>query len=177
MLPGLWGAPLKAISAFAPPLFTQDFNLYDDEVRAQYDDYEVGMAYAARVGKPVLIDFSGKGCVNCRKMEAAVWTNKRVKHIIENDFVLITLMVDDKTALHQALVVEENGRNSKLKTVGDRWSYLQRSKFGANAQPFYIILDNEGMPLAPSYAYNENIAKYVAFLDAGKRRYSQQSDK
>jgi len=171
MLPGLWGAPLKAISAFSPPLYTQDFSLYDGEVHAQFDDYEAGMAYAARVGKPVMIDFSGYGCVNCRKMEAAVWTDQRVKHIIENDYILITLMVDDKTKLPKPQTIEENGKQRTLKTVGDRWSYLQRSKFGANAQPFYVLLDPTGIPLAPSYAYNEDIPKYINFLEKGKRRF------
>ena len=171
MIPGLWGAPLKSISAFAPPLYTQDFNLYDAEVHAQYDDYEAGMVHASRVGKPVLIDFSGFGCVNCRKMEAAVWTDTRVKQLIDNDFVLITLFVDDKTKLPQIIEIEENGRPRTLKTIGDKWSYLQRSKFGANAQPFYVILDNEGNPLSPSYAYNENISKYIRFLEDGKANY------
>ena len=171
MIPGLWGAPLKAISAFAPPLFTQDFNLYEDGVHAKYDDYEVGMEFAKRVGKPVLIDFSGFGCVNCRKMEAAVWTDARVKHLIDNDFVLITLYVDDKTKLSQSMEIEENGRKRTLRTIGDKWSYLQRSKFGANAQPFYVILDNKGLPLSPSYAYDENISKYIRFLENGKANY------
>jgi len=173
MVPGLWGAPLKAISAFAPPLHTQDFSLYDGEVHAQFDDYDRGMEYATLAGKPVLIDFSGHGCVNCRKMEAAVWTNVRVKKIIENDFVLITLMVDDKTRLPQNIEIEENGRNRILKTIGDKWSYLQRSKFGANAQPYYVILDNKGFPLSPSYAYDENIQKYINFLEAGKKGYEK----
>ena len=171
MVPGLWGAPLKAISAFAPPLFTQDFNLYDDEVHAKYDDYEIGMAYAEKVGKPVLIDFSGFGCVNCRKMEASVWTDPRVKNIIENDFVLITLFVDDKTKLPESVDIEENGRTRTLRTIGDKWSYLQRSKFGANAQPFYVILDNEGFPLSPSYAYDENVQRYINFLENGKKAF------
>ncbi|WP_106829525.1 protein-disulfide reductase DsbD family protein [Parabacteroides pacaensis] len=171
MVPGLWGAPLKAISAFAPPLYTQDFNLYDNEVHAAYDDYEAGMAYAKLVHKPVMIDFSGYGCVNCRKMEAAVWTDPKVKQIIENDYVLITLMVDDKTKLPEPITINEHGKVRKLKTVGDKWSYLQRSKFGANAQPFYVLLDNEGNPLAPSYAFNENVNKYIAFLQEGLRNY------
>lgn len=177
MLPGLWGAPLKAISAFAPPLYTQDFNLYEDEVHASFDDYETGMAYAKKVRKPVLVDFSGFGCVNCRKMEAAVWTDPKVKQIIENDYVLITLMVDDKTKLPEVITIEEHGKTRKLKTVGDKWSYLQRSKFGANAQPFYVLLNNAGMPLAPSYAFNENVDSYVAFLQEGLRNYKAQSKK
>ena len=135
MVPGLWGAPLKAISAFAPPLYTQDFNLYKNEVHAAFDDYESGMAYAKKVNKPVMIDFSGFGCVNCRKMEASVWTDPKVKQMLENDYVLITLMVDDKTKLPQPIEIQENGKTRKLKTIGDKWSYLQRSKFGSNAQP------------------------------------------
>lgn len=171
MVPGLWGAPLKAISAFAPPLYTQDFNLYNNEAHAAFDDYETGMAYAKKVHKPVLIDFSGYGCVNCRKMEASVWTDPEVKQIIENDYVLITLMVDDKTKLLEPITITENGKTRKLKTVGDKWSYLQRSKFGANAQPFYVLLDNAGKPLAPSYAFDENVNKYIDFLQEGLRNY------
>ena len=167
MIPGLWGAPLKAISAFAPPLYTQDFSLYDDEVHAAFDDYEAGMAYAKQHNKPVMIDFSGYGCVNCRKMEASVWTDTRVKDLLENDFVLITLMVDDKTKLPEPIQIEENGKTRTLRTVGDKWSYLQRSKFGANAQPFYVMLDGDGKPLGPSYAFDEDVSKYVRFLENG----------
>ena len=171
MIPGLWGAPLKAISAFAPPLYTQDFNLYDSEVHAAFDDYEAGMEYAKKHNKPVIIDFSGYGCVNCRKMEASVWTDPKVKQILENDYVLITLMVDDKTKLPAPMEIEENGRVRKLRTIGDKWSYLQRSKFGANAQPFYVLLDNDGKPLAPSYAFNEDVTEYVRFLQKGLDQY------
>ena len=167
MVPGLWGAPLKAISAFAPPLYTQDFNLYKNEVHAAFDDYESGMAYAKKVNKPVMIDFSGFGCVNCRKMEASVWTDPKVKQMLENDYVLITLMVDDKTKLPQPIEIQENGKTRKLKTIGDKWSYLQRSKFGSNAQPFYILLNDEGQPLGPSYAFNEDVSKYIQFLQNG----------
>lgn len=173
MVPGLWGAPLKAISAFAPPLYTQDFNLYEDEVHAPFDDYESGMAYAKRVNKPVMIDFSGFGCVNCRKMEASVWADSKVKQLLENDYILITLFVDDKTKLPEPIEIEEYGKTRKLKTVGDKWSYLQRSKFGANAQPFYVLLDNEGKPLGPSYAYDENVTKYIQFLQEGLRQYKK----
>lgn len=173
MVPGLWGAPLKAISAFAPPLYTQDFNLYDDEVHAAFDDYEAGMDYARRVNKPVMIDFSGYGCVNCRKMEASVWTDPKVKRIIENDYVLITLMVDDKAKLPEVIEIEEYGKTRKLKTVGDKWSYLQRSKFGANAQPFYVLLNAEGKPLSPSYAYNEDVDKYIQFLQGGLANFKR----
>ncbi|MDR1403644.1 MAG: thioredoxin family protein [Tannerellaceae bacterium] len=177
MIPGLWGAPLKTISAFAPPLQTQDFNLYDSEVHAPFDDYEAGMAYAKRINKPVMIDFSGYGCINCRKMEASVWTSPEVKQLLEKDYVLITLFVDDKTKLPRILEIEEHGKMRKLKTVGDKWSYLQRSKFGANAQPFYVLLDNDGKPLAPSYAYNEDVAQYVKFLQTGLVNYKTRIEK
>ena len=174
MVPGLWGAPLKSISAFAPPLYTHDFNLYDDEVHAAFDDYEAGMAYAKRVNKPVMIDFSGFGCVNCRKMEASVWTDPKVKQLLEKDYVLITLMVDDKTKLPHPIEIEEHGKVRKLKTIGDKWSYLQRSKFGANAQPFYILLNDEGKPLGPSYAFNEDVSKYIQFLQNGLTQFKKE---
>ncbi len=177
MVPGLWGAPLKAISAFAPPLYTQDFNLYDNEVHAAFDDYESGMAYAKKVNKPVMIDFSGFGCVNCRKMEASVWTDPKVKQLLENDYVLITLMVDDKTKLPHPIEIEEHGKTRKLKTIGDKWSYLQRSKFGANAQPFYILLNDEGEPLGPSYAFNEDVSKYIQFLQNGLKQFQAEQTK
>lgn len=171
MVPGLWGAPCKAVSAFAPPMYTQDFNLSHSEVEARFHDYEQGMAYAGANGLPVMLDFTGYGCVNCRKMEAAVWTDPRVAEVINNRYVLITLYVDDKTPLPEPILVEENGADRKLRTVGDRWSYLQRSKFGANAQPFYVLVDNEGRPLNRSYSYNEDIPAYLEFLNEGLRRY------
>ncbi len=171
MVPGLWGAPLKAISAFSPPLYTQDFSLYDGEVRPKFHDYEVGMEEAKRHHKPVLIDFTGYGCVNCREMEAAVWSDTRVKQIIDNDYILISLYVDDKTALPEVIQVEEHGKTRKLKTVGDKWSYLQRTKFGANAQPFYVLLDNEGKPLSRSYAYDKSVNNYLQFLKKGLEAY------
>jgi thiol:disulfide interchange protein DsbD len=164
MVPGLWGAPLKSISAFAPPLYTQDFNLYNDEVHPAFTDYDQGMAFAADKKLPVVVDFSGYGCVNCRKMEASVWTDPTVKQMLRDDFVLITLYVDDKTSLAKPYEVEENGRIRTIKTVGDKWSYLQRSKFGANAQPFYVMLDNEGKPLNKSYAFDENPTNFVNWL-------------
>ena len=171
MIPGLWGAPLKAVSAFAPPMQTQDFNLYNNEVHAKFDDYDLGMEYARQHGKPVMLDFTGYGCVNCRKMELAVWTNPKVSDIINNDYVLITLYVDNKTPLPSPVKIVENGTERTLRTVGDKWSYLQRVKFGANAQPFYVLLDNEGKPLNKSYAYNEDIPKYIEFLRTGLENY------
>lgn len=167
MVPGLWGAPLKAVSAFAPPMQTQDFNLYKNEVHAKFDDYDLGMEYARLNGKPVMLDFTGYGCVNCRKMEAAVWTDPKVSDLINNDYVLITLYVDNKTPLTEPVKIVENGTERTLRTVGDKWSYLQRVKFGANAQPFYVLLDNQGKPLNKSYAYDEDIPKYIEFLQTG----------
>ena len=167
MVPGLWGAPLKAVSAFAPPMQTQDFNLYNNEVHAKFDDYDLGMEYARQHGKPVMLDFTGYGCVNCRKMELAVWTNPKVSDIINNDYVLITLYVDNKTPLPSPVKIVENGTERTLRTVGDKWSYLQRVKFGANAQPFYVLIDNEGKPLNKSYSYDEDIPKYIEFLQTG----------
>jgi len=171
MVPGLWGAPLKAVSAFAPPMYTQDFNLYKNEVHAQFDDYDLGMEYARRVGKPVMLDFTGYGCVNCRKMELAVWTDTKVADLMNNDYVLITLYVDNKTKLPEPVVVQENGQERKLRTLGDKWSYLQRVKFGANAQPFYVLIDNDGKPLNKSYSYDEDVEKYVDFLQQGLQNY------
>ena len=173
MIPGLWGAPLKAVSAFAPPMSTQDFNLYKNEVHAQFDDYDAGMEYAQRTGKPVMLDFTGYGCVNCRKMELAVWTDQKVSDIMKNDYVLITLYVDNKTPLPEHIKVMENGKERTLRTLGDKWSYLQRVKFGANAQPFYVLIDNEGNPLNKSYSYDEDIDKYVDFLETGLNNYKK----
>lgn len=165
MVPGLWGAPLKAISAFAPPLTTQDFNLYENQVEAKFTDYELGMSYAAEKGLPAVVDFTGYGCVNCRKMEAAVWTNEKVKDRLNNDFVLISLYVDDKTPLKKSFEVTENGKTRTIQTIGDKWSYLQRIKFGANAQPFYVILDSSGMPLTKPFYFDENPENFLQWLD------------
>ena len=173
MIPGLWGAPLKAISAFTPPMNTQDFNLQHTFVEAKYKDYELGMAAAKAEGKPVMIDFTGFGCVNCRKMEAAVWTDSHVADILNNDYVLISLYVDDKTALPESIKVTENGQERTLRTIGDKWSYLQRVKFGANAQPFYVLLDNNGRPLNGSRAYDEDIKAYIEFLNTGIANYKK----
>ena len=171
MIPGLWGAPLKAVSAFAPPMQTQDFNLYKNEVHAQFTDFDAGMAYARQQHKPVMLDFTGFGCVNCRKMELAVWTDQKVSRLMNEEYVLITLYVDEKTKLPEPIKIQENGQERTLRTVGDKWSYLQRSKFGANAQPFYVLIDNDGMPLNASYSYDEDIQKYVDFLETGLKNY------
>ena len=174
MVPGLWGAPLKAVSAFAPPMKTQDFNLYTNEVHAKFDDYDLGMEYARLHNKPVMLDFTGYGCVNCRKMELAVWTDPTVSKIINDDYVLITLYVDNKTPLSEPVKIMENGTERTLRTVGDKWSYLQRVKFGANAQPFYVLIDNEGKPLNKAYAYNEDSPKYIEFLRTGLENYRKE---
>ncbi len=173
MVPGLWGAPLKAVSAFAPPLQTQDFNLYNNEVHAKFDDYDLGMEYARQHNKPVMLDFTGYGCVNCRKMELSVWTNSKVSDIINNDYVLITLYVDNKTPLTEPVKVIENGSERTLRTVGDKWSYLQRVKFGANAQPFYVLVDNAGIPLNKPYGFDENVSNYINFLQTGLENYKK----
>ncbi|WP_025881639.1 protein-disulfide reductase DsbD family protein, partial [Segatella baroniae] len=171
MIPGLWGAPCKAVSAFAPPINTQDFNLNTKTVEAKYTNYEAGMAAAKTLGKPVLIDFTGFGCVNCRKMEAAVWTDPQVADKLTKDYVLISLFVDDKTPLPEQIKVMDNGQQRTLRTVGDKWSYLQSHKFGANAQPFYVAVDNAGNPLTASHSYKEDVADYLDFLNKGLDAY------
>ena len=174
MIPGLWGAPCKAVSAFAPPMMTQDFNLAKSEnIEPQYKDFEQGMQAAIAAGKPVMIDFTGFGCVNCRKTEAAVWTDDRVKDLINNDYVLIQLFVDDKTPLPEPIEVTQNGQTRKLRTVGDKWSYLQSTKFGAQAQPFYVLLDHKGHPLNHSASYDEDIDKYIDFLKTGLKNFKK----
>ncbi|MBO4444021.1 MAG: thioredoxin family protein [Bacteroidaceae bacterium] len=171
MVPGLWGAPCKAVSAFAPPMSTQDFNLADNTVHAQFDDFDQGMQFARQHNKPVMIDFSGYGCVNCRKMEQSVLSDERVASVVNNDYVLITLIVDDKTALPEPMYVTENGKQVKLSSVGDKWSFLQRYKFGANAQPFYVLLDGEGNSLAGSRSYDEDVPAFLEFLNKGLEKY------
>ena len=176
MIPGLWGAPCKAVSAFAPPMNTQDFNLKNKVVEARFRDYDEGMEVAKREGKPVIVDFTGFGCVNCRKMEAAVWTDPRVADLLTKDYVLISLYVDDKTPLAEPIEVKDAQGNTKtLRTVGAKWSYLQSHKFGTNAQPYYVLLDNEGQLLMPGRGYNEDVAAYVDFLQEGARKVT--SDK
>jgi thiol:disulfide interchange protein DsbD len=173
MVPGLWGAPCKAVSAFAPPMNTQDFNLNTKVVEAHYTDYEQGIAAARQQGKPVFVDFTGFGCVNCRKMEAAVWTDPRVAEKLTRDYILISLFVDDKTPLAEPVEVTDDQGNAKtLRTVGAKWSYLQSHKFGANAQPFYVLLDPAtAKPLCGSRAYDEDIDAFLDFLDKGLHNY------
>lgn len=173
MIPGLWGAPCKAVSAFAPPMWTQDFNLYENEVHPASTDYEEGMALARRLGKPALLDFTGYGCVNCRNMESAVWSDSRVAALLNDDYVLVSLFVDDKTALDTPIEIEEQGATRRLRTVGDLWSYLQRYKFGANAQPFYVPVDSDGNPLAGSYSFDLDADAFVKFLEQGLANYNK----
>jgi len=173
LLPGLWGAPLKPVSSILPPLSTQDFRLNEVSLNTVYTDYETGMAVAAQTGKPALVSFGGHGCVNCHKMDATVLVDEKVKGLIDNEFVYILLMVDERAKLPQVVEVDENGKRVKLKTVGDKWSYLQRHKFGAQSQPYYVILDHSGKPVAPAHAYDENIASYVNFLETGLRNFKK----
>lgn len=176
LIPGLWGAPLKGVSAFVPPLFTQDFSLYAGGEFSQFDDFDKAMEYASENNRPVLVDFSGYGCVNCRKMEGAVFDTHQVSKIIKENFVLVTLMVDDKTKLSEPLEVQENGKTIVLRTVGDKWSYLQRYKFGANSQPYYVMLGGDGQPLALPYFYDENVGKFVEWLNTGIRNFNTKDE-
>ena len=186
MVPGLWGAPLRAISAFAPPMSTQDWvmsagsssslNTQHSTLNTQYKtmsihdgqitftDYDEGMAYAKENGMPVFLDFNGFGCVNCRKMEAAVLSKPEVAEHMHK-YVLISLIVDDKTKLEEPIVLEENGKKTTLKTVGDKWSYMQRVQYQSNAQPYYVQLDADGNRIVEgSYAYDEDIEKFLNWL-------------
>ena len=171
MVPGLWGAPCRAVSAFAPPLYTQDFNLNTKEVRAAYTNYEEGMAAAKASGKPVMLDFTGFGCVNCRKMEIAVWTDPTVADKLNKDYVLISLFVDDKTPLDQPIEVQYNGKKRTLRTIGDKWSYLEEMKFGHLTQPLYVLVDNDGNPMTRSFSYKEDVGEYLKFLGEGLKKY------
>ena len=175
LLPGLWGAPLKSISAFAPPLNTQDFNLYGGTFR-EFDNYDEGMQYAKDNNMPVIVDFSGYACVNCRKIEGAVFDTERVRNVIEQGYVLIKLMVDDKAPLDEPYTVQEYGGTTDIETVGEQWSYLQRHKFDISSQPYYVLLDNDGLPLAPARVYDENIDAFVVWLEQGLDNYKSKKD-
>ena len=168
MIPGLWGAPLRAISAFAPPMSTQDWTLGSSAVASSgstvhFDDMDKGLAYAREHNMPIFLDFNGYGCVNCRKMEAAVLSKPQVEARLRN-YVFISLIVDDKTRLDEPILVLENGKERTLRTFGDKWSYLQRSVYGANAQPYYMQLSPDGTKLSDSYSYDENIDKFLQWL-------------
>jgi len=161
----LWGAPLKAISAFTPPMNTQIFGRDTQTIEPQFTDYNEALMAAAQTGKPVLIDFTGYGCVNCRKMEASVWTDPRVSETIKERYILVSLFVDDKTPLKRPVSIVENGTKVKIRTVGDKWSLLQRYKFGANAQPFYVTVDSKGNLLSGPYTFDPNIERFLDFLN------------
>lgn len=175
MIPGLWGAPLKAISAFAPPLDTQDFNLYGGGFK-EFDDFDAGMRYAEENGMPVLIDFTGHGCVNCRKMESAVFDTERIHKVINDNYVLIKLVVDDKNDLDSPYTIDDNGKTKLIETVGDKWSYLQQHKFQTSTQPYYVILDNEGNPVSSSRGYDpaESVDAFEAWLLEGVENYKKE---
>lgn len=164
MVPGLWGSPLKAISAFTPPMATQHINVSKIQVEPDCTDYNEGIRLSKETGKPILLDFTGYGCVNCRKMEASVWTDPNVASLIRDKYVLVSLFVDDKTALDKVTTISENGTTVKIRTVGDKWSLLQRYKFGANAQPFYVIIDASGRMIAGPYVFDPDIAHFTSFL-------------
>ncbi|MBC7745593.1 MAG: thioredoxin family protein [Flavobacterium sp.] len=198
MIPGLWGAPLKAISAWLPPQTTQDFDLnkiesaqtsssaikfngikkYASLFDAPYDldafyDYEQALAYSKIVNKPLLIDFTGWSCTNCRKMEASVWSDKEVLRILKEDFVLVSLYVDDKTELAQADVYNSTFSGKRIKTVGNKWSDFQTGKFKTNSQPYYVITDGDGTTLVPPQSFNLDINNYIKFLNAGRAAFGK----
>ena len=200
MIPGLWGAPLKAISAWLPPQATQDFDLntvqyqnsqnntlangftgtkkYASLFHAPHGldafyDYEQAVAYAKEINKPLLIDFTGWSCTNCRKMEASVWSDKEVLQILKRDYVLVSLYVDDKTALAEEEIYTSSFSGKTIKSVGNKWSDFQASKFGTNSQPYYVLMDHNGNTLVPPQAFNLDIDNYIEFLNSGTKAFSR----
>jgi thiol:disulfide interchange protein DsbD len=173
MLPGLWGAPLRAISSFVPPLSTQEFRLGAPAPLHKFNDFETGMAYAAQVGRPVMLEFGGYGCANCHKMYATVFADERVRAMLEEEFVIIALMTDSRERLPEIMEVEDRGRTIRLRTVGDKWSFLQRHKFGTQTQPYYIVLDHQGRPLSPAHGYDESVENFLEFLRTGLRNFGR----
>ena len=179
LIPGLWGAPCHLVSAFAPPakdaspVMSSSVASADNTLPAHYTSYEEGMAAAAMSGKPVLINFTGYGCVNCRKMESAVWGTPRVRDVINKEFLVIMLHVDDRTPLSNPQRVRVNGRERVLRSVGDMWSYLESYKFGCISQPFFVILTPDGKPLTCSYGYDEDIEKYERYLKTGLTNFER----
>ncbi len=172
LIPGLWGAPLKSASAFVPPLTTQDFNLYAHSREiTEFDDYTRGMEYAREHKMPVLIDFSGYGCVNCRQMEEAVINTEQVHTFIAENFVVIKLMVDSKTPLAEPIIVDNGTDRIELETIGDKWMFLQNYKFGASTQPYYVILDNDGAMLNEPASYHKSPERFMTFLQQGLEKY------
>ncbi len=178
MIPGLWGAPLKAISAFAPPSNTQDFSLFEGEVKARSHNYEEGVALGLNENKPILLDFSGHGCTNCRELEGAVWTNDEVRNIINDKFILVSLMVDERTKLPEQIIkTNRKGETVILETVGELWGFLESEKFGIMAQPYHIIIDHNGKPLSQAMDYNngKNVDNYIKFLETGLNNFAKQT--
>ena len=173
MIPGLWGAPLRVTSAFVPPLYTQDYTTNPEQLQ-EWDDFEKGVAQAAQSGKPIFLEFSGYGCVNCRKMETAVMDVEEVKRNLKENFVHIRLMVDDKTNLAQPITIEHNGKKRTLNTVGDKWSYLQEVKFNSNSQPYYVVLNSKGELMSGPFVYKEDIQGFIDFLNRGKKKYGEE---
>ena len=195
MIPGLWGAPLKGISAWLPPQTTQEFDLYSNagssETKAQtsekkyaglfhaphgldaFYDYEQGLAYAKSVNKPILIDFTGWSCTNCRKMEASVWPDKEVLRRLREDYVLISLYVDDKTELSQEEKYNSAFSGKKVSSIGQKWSDFQASKFGTNSQPYYVIADHDGTAIVTPQSFNLDVNNYIKFLESGKTAFEK----
>ena len=179
MLPGLWGAPLKAISAFSPPISTQDFSLVDNEFKNHSLNYEEGVKLAIQENKPVLLDFSGYGCTNCRELEGAVWTNDEVRQLINDEFVLVSLMVDDKAKLAEPIeMTDRKGELHIIETVGELWGFLEGEKFGVAAQPYHVIIDHEGTPMSGSMDYQngKDVEVYMNFLNTGLENFKKKSE-
>lgn len=176
MIPGLWGAPCKAVSAFAPPMSTQDFNLYTNAFEPDTKDFELAMELSRKENKPVMLDFTGFGCVNCREMESDVLANDKVLDILQDDYIVASLYVDDKTPLAEPFEIELDGKKIVLETVGDKWMYLQNYKFGSSAQPFYVLVDSEGMPLNGSRKHNLDVDGFADFLKKGLDNFKRKAD-
>ena len=173
MVPGLWGAPCKAVSAFAPPMTTQQFSLTKhQQVTTRYTSYDEARAAAAAQGKPLLIDFTGYGCVNCRKMEASVWTDDEVASLLTDDYVLVSLYVDDRKKLDKPITVTgSDGKTTTLRTVGDRWSHLQQTRFGQLTQPLYVAISPDGQLLAKPMGFTESAQGFADWLRKGLKAY------
>ena len=174
LIPGLWGAPLRTTSAFVPPMYTQDYNTNPETVK-EWEDFEAGVAAAEKSGKPIFLEFSGFGCVNCRKMESAVMGVDKVKNELSENYTHIRLMVDDKTKLDKPITIEKDGKViKKIKTIGDKWSYLQEVKFNANSQPYYVVLNSKGELMSGPFVYKEDIEGFLDFLKRGKEKYDKE---
>lgn len=176
MVPGLWGAPCKAVSAFAPPITTQDFNLYENNFEPHTKDFETAMQMSRQQNKPVMLDFTGFGCVNCREMESDVLSNEKVLSTLQDDYIVVSLYVDDKTPLPEPFEIELDGKKVILETVGDKWMYLQNYKFGYSAQPYYVLVDGKGMPLNGWRKHNLDVDDFADFLEKGLENYKKNAE-